>query len=111
MSDSIRVPVRPAGQWPVAMRLRFKHDADMHSQHQHRRGAPVLVMSELRLVGPSSVDGSYSWRQEVLSLGGGCTPGWARPDQLELPSDDHDRDLDYACLRRLAPRARLRNQR
>src|SRR5581483_2213728 len=106
--SEIRVPSRPTSQWPVGMRLRFKLDADMRSGHQHRRGAPVVVMSELKLVGPSTIDGTYSWRQEVLSLGGGCTPGWARPDQLELPSVDQDRDLDYVRLRHATPRTQSR---
>ena len=108
MSQSIGVPGRPASQWPVGMRLRFKMDAAMRSQHQHRRGAPVVVLSELRLVGPSALDGSYSWRQEVLTFGDGCTPGWARPDQLELPHDDQDREPDYLRARHATPRSQLR---
>jgi hypothetical protein len=93
------------------MRLRFKADADLRAQHEHQRGAPVVVLSELRLVGPSSVDGSYSWRQEVLSLGNGCTPGWARPDQLELPHEDQDREPDYLRQRHTTPRPQSRNSR
>ncbi len=108
MTQTIGVPSRPTSQWPVGMRLRFKLDADMRNGHEHRRGAPVVVMSELKLVGPSAIDGSYSWRQEVLSLGGGCTPGWARPDQLELPNDDQARDLDYLRLRHARPRPQIR---
>lgn len=103
MSDPI--PGRPASQWPVGMRLRFKSDAVLRATHEHRRGAPVLVLSEMKLIGPSSVDGAYSWRQEVLSLGD-LTPGWARPDQLELPHDGQDRDLDYVRLRNENTQAR-----
>src|ERR1043166_9200079 len=98
MADS-RVPGRPTGQWPVGMRLRFKDDADLRVDHLHRRGYPVIVMSELRLVGPSGADGICSWRQEILALGNGCLSGWARPDQLELPHDNEGRDLDYQRLR------------
>jgi len=83
----------------------------MRAQHEHRRGAPVVVMSELSLIGPSPLDGSYSWRQEVLSLGGSATAGWARPDQLELPHDDQEREPDYLRLRHSTPRPQSRNSR
>ena len=86
-SFSAQVPVRPASQWPVSMRLRFKPDADLESRHDKLRGTAVLVLSELKLVGPTGEQGRLSWRQEILSLGNGCRVGWARPDQLELPVD------------------------
>jgi hypothetical protein len=81
------------------MRLRFKDDAELHADHQHRRGWPVIVLSDLKLVGPSGVDGGYSWRQEILAMGNGCLSGWAKPEQLELPRDAEGRELDYRRLR------------
>ena len=81
------VPVRPSSQWPVSMRLRFRPDAELEARHQGLRGTAVLVLSELKLVGPSGEEGRLSWRQEILSLSNGCRVGWARPDQLELPVD------------------------
>jgi hypothetical protein len=84
------IPARPASQWPVAMRLRFKPDADIEPRYRALRGTPVIVTSELRLIGPSGDEGRWSWRQEVLAMGGGFRLGWARPDQLELPVDELD---------------------
>lgn len=81
------IPARPASQWPVAMRLRFRPDADLEIKHQHLRGTAVIVMSALKLIGPNGSDGRFSWRQEILAMGNGCRIGWARPDQLQLPVD------------------------
>ncbi|SFF53261.1 hypothetical protein SAMN04488120_10772 [Fontimonas thermophila] len=79
------VPARPESQWPIGIRLRFRMDAELNPQYERLRGKPVLVLSGLRLLGPSP-DGRYSWRQQVLALTTG-TIGWARPDQLGLPLD------------------------
>lgn len=102
MSSSLEKPSfkRPVSQWPVGMRLRFKPDADLNPQHLHLRGTLVIVLSPLTPVGPSAVNGAYSWRQQILSFARGCTPGWARPDQLELPADELEREPDYAAGRR-----------
>lgn len=93
------IPSRPSSHWPVGIRLRFKLDADLKPQHQHLRGTAVLVLSELRLIGPSEAPNPYSWRQEVLAFGLGCAQGWARPEHLELPADDDGREPDYAARR------------
>lgn len=85
-----QIPTRPASQWPVSIRLRFKPDATVETKHERLRGTPVIVLSELRLIGPSTTDGNYSWRQQILSMGGSARVGWARPDQLELPVDELD---------------------
>ncbi len=89
MSDSsiVPVPARPASQWPVGVRLRFRPDAEVKASHEGLRGKPVIVLSGLRLLGPS--EGRYSWRQQVLALST-CKIGWARPDQLDLPIDGSD---------------------
>jgi len=87
---SAQIPTRPASQWPVSIRLRFKPDASLETRHQRLRGTPVIVLSELRLIGPSTSGGHYSWRQQILSMNGSCRVGWARPDQLELPIDELD---------------------
>ncbi len=86
MSEPIAttLPTRPQSQWPVGVRLRFHPDAEMSSSHEGLRGKPLLVLSALRLIGPSG--GQWSWRQQVLSLTTGRV-GWARPDQLDLPID------------------------
>jgi hypothetical protein len=91
MNESIiaRVPSRPASQWPIGMRLRFRPDAVMASSNEALRGKPLLVLSELKLLGPS--DGQYSWRQQILVLSTGRI-GWARPDQLGLPLDGAEPD-------------------
>lgn len=81
------IPSRPASQWPVGMRLRFKPAAALNDRHQVLRGTPVIVLSGLKLIGPKGPDMQYSWRQEVLSFGAGAKTGWARPDQLDLPVD------------------------
>lgn len=81
------IPHRPASQWPVGARLRFRPDAQLKSGNAALCGTPVLVLSELRLVG-TGPEGGYSWRQQVLAFGAGCKPGWARPDQLALPLDE-----------------------
>ncbi len=81
------IPSRPASQWPIGMRLRFRTDAQLDPRHDSLRNKPVLVLSGMKLLGPSH--GSYSWRQEVLSLSTGRI-GWARPDQLALPLDGAD---------------------
>lgn len=81
------IPSRPASQWPIGVRLRFRPDAALSSDHDRLRGTPVLVLSGLKLVGPTGPDLQYSWRQEVLSFGAGARTGWARPDQLALPVD------------------------
>lgn len=91
LMSSTRVPSRPASQWPVGMRLRFKPDATLESRHHGLRGSAVLVLSELKLIGPTGDDGRLSWRQEILAIGGGCRVGWARPDQLDLPLDEGER--------------------
>ncbi|HET8882265.1 MAG TPA: hypothetical protein VFM56_08835 [Solimonas sp.] len=88
-SSAAAVPVRPATQWPIGIRLRFDPQANLQPQHRALRGKPVLVLSRLRLMGPS--DGRYSWRQQVLVLSTGKL-GWARPEQLTLPLDDLDAD-------------------
>ena len=82
------IPARPQSQWPIGVRLRFRPDAQMSDAHGMLRGKPVLVLSALRLIGPSG--GQWSWRQQVLSLTSGRI-GWARPDQLDLPIDEDDR--------------------
>lgn len=82
------IPARPQSQWPIGVRLRFHPDAEMSPAHAVLRGKPVLVLSPLRLIGPSA--GQWSWRQQVLSLTTGRV-GWARPDQLDLPIDEDDR--------------------
>lgn len=81
------VPVRPVSQWPIGIRLRFRPDATLQPQHRTLRGTPLLVLSGLKLLGPT--DGQYSWRQQVLVLSTGKL-GWARPDQIALPIDDLD---------------------
>ncbi len=81
------IPARPASQWPVGMRLRFKPGAELSQQHDVLRGTSAIVLSGLKLVGPTGPDMSFSWRQEILAFGAGARPGWARPDQLELPVD------------------------
>ncbi|NKF24605.1 hypothetical protein [Solimonas marina] len=86
-SSAAIVPARPASHWPVGIRLRFRPDATVRPEHEHLRGTPVLVLSGLHLLGPT--DGQYSWRQQVLVFGN-CRPGWARPDQLDLPLDEAD---------------------
>lgn len=86
-ASPVTIPTRPVSQWPVAMRLRFKPDADLEPKHRALRGAPVIVMSALKLIGPTGPETRLSWRQEVLALGGNARVGWARPDQLELPVD------------------------
>lgn len=80
------IPSRPHSQWPVGARLRFRADARLKAGNDNLRGSAVLVLSELRLVG--GFEAGYSWRQQVLAFGAGCTPGWARPDQLALPLDE-----------------------
>jgi len=86
---SIRsIPTRPVSQWPVGARLRFHPDAQLSSSYEHLRGKPVLVLSELELIGPT-VDGRYSWRQQILAYSS-CKTGWARPDQLDLTLDAED---------------------
>ncbi|NGY03891.1 hypothetical protein [Solimonas terrae] len=80
-------PARPASQWPIGIRLRFHPRASLQAQHRALRGKPVLVLSKLKLMGPSH--GQYSWRQQVLVLSTGKL-GWARPEQLDLPIDDLD---------------------
>ena len=82
------IPTRPASHWPVGMRLRFKPQASMNQRHDALRGTTVIVLSGLKLVGPTGPDMAYSWRQHVLSFGKGPKQGWARPDQLELPVDE-----------------------
>ncbi|HVT37253.1 MAG TPA: hypothetical protein VHE37_16835 [Nevskiaceae bacterium] len=84
------VPTRPSTQWPVGVRLRFKPDAELHAQHATLKGTQVLVLSGLKLIGPSGPDLRCSWRQEILSFAAGCRVGWARPDQLELPLDEEE---------------------
>lgn len=81
------IPSRPASQWPVGIRLRFREDACLHPQFARLRGRPVLVLSGLKLIGNGS--GPMSWRQQVLALSSGKI-GWARPDQLDLPLDGHE---------------------
>lgn len=87
MTDSTLapIPVRPASQWPVGVRLRFRGDAVLNPNHERLRGKPVIVLSAMQLIGPS--DGRFSWRQQVLALSTGKI-GWARPDQLDLPLDE-----------------------
>lgn len=87
MSDSTlaQIPVRPASQWPVGVRLRFRSDAELNPNHERLRGKPVIVLSAMQLIGPSG--GRFSWRQQVLALSTGKI-GWARPDQLDLPLDE-----------------------
>lgn len=84
MNELAPIPTRPASQWPIGMRLRFRSDAEMNPSHERMRGKPVLVLSGMRLIGPAS--GRYSWRQQILALSTGRV-GWARPDQLDLPLD------------------------
>ncbi|MDD3763328.1 MAG: hypothetical protein PHP86_08585 [Nevskiales bacterium] len=69
------------------MRLRFGPDAELKSHNEALRGRPVLVLSEMKLIGRPG--GPYSWRQQVLALST-CKVGWARPDQLALPVDTED---------------------
>lgn len=83
----LSIPSRPASQWPIGMRLRFRADAQLDPRHYGLRNKPVLVLSGMKLLGPTP--GGYSWRQEVLSLSTGRI-GWARPDQLDLPLDGAD---------------------
>ena len=89
LHDASTIPTRPASQWPVGMRLRFRSDAEMNPQYEKMRGKPVLILSGLRLIGPAQ--GRYSWRQQILALSTGRV-GWARPEQLGLPIDGTDRD-------------------
>lgn len=86
-SSATIIPTRPQSQWPVGVRLRFRENAELNPQHETLRGRPVIVLSGLRLIGPS--EGRYSWRQQILSLST-CRIGWARPDQLDLPLDGSD---------------------
>lgn len=86
--SNLQVPTRPTSQWPVGMRLRFKPDAQLESQHATLRGTAVIVLSGLKLIGPTGISKHFSWRQEVLAMGRGCRVGWARPDQLDLPVDE-----------------------
>ena len=79
------IPTRPLSQWPIGARLRFSPDADLG--RPALRGTPVLVLSELKLIGSVGSRQKLSWRQQVLSFSGGCQVGWARPDQLTLPID------------------------
>lgn len=83
------IPTRPLRQWPIGVRLRFHPDATLNESYEVLRGKPVLVLSELQLIGPTK--GQYSWRQQVLSLST-CKVGWARPDQLDLLVDEHERE-------------------
>ncbi|SER06634.1 hypothetical protein SAMN04488038_11524 [Solimonas aquatica] len=83
------IPTRPLRQWPVGVRLRFNPEAQFNEHYEPLRGRPVLVLSELQLIGPSK--GQYSWRQQVLSLST-CKVGWARPDQLDLLLDEQERE-------------------
>jgi hypothetical protein len=99
MSGFNAFPARPQSHWPIGMRLRFKGDADLRDKHSHLKGTPVVVLSELQLIGPSEADGAFSWRQAVMAMTGGITQGWARPDQLELPIDGQDREPDYVTRR------------
>lgn len=89
MNEFATVPTRPASQWPIGMRLRFRSDAQMSPEHERLRGKPVLVLSGMRLIGPAH--GAYSWRQQILALSTGRV-GWARPDQLGLPIDGTEPD-------------------
>lgn len=84
------IPSRPLSQWPVGVRLRFHPEAALSPGSESLRGKPVLVLSEMRLIGPT--DNGYSWRQQVLSLTTGRI-GWARPDQLGLPLDGDEPEL------------------
>ena len=93
------IPSRPASQWPVGARLRFKTGASLEPRHQSLAGTAVLVLSELKLIGPTGPKHSYSWRQEVLAMALGAKLGLARPDQLELPVDGLDPEPSYASLR------------
>ncbi len=63
MTDSTLapIPVRPASQWPVGVRLRFRSDAELNPNHERLRGKPVIVLSAMQLIGPSG--GRFSWRQ------------------------------------------------
>ncbi|WP_028079788.1 hypothetical protein [Solimonas soli] len=90
-SNIADVPGRPASQWPVGVRLRFRPDARLNPQFETLRGKPVLVLSRMQLLGPNA-HGAYSWRQQILALSTGRV-GWARPDQLTLPVDDLDEDF------------------
>ena len=90
MNEFATIPTRPVSQWPVGMRLRFRSDASMNPGHERLRGRPVLVLSEMRLIGSSA--GQYSWRQQILALSTGSV-GWARPEQLDLPIDGAEPDL------------------
>ncbi len=81
------IPARPASQWPIGMRLRFRPDAVLDPKHEGLRNRPALVLSGMKLIGPAA--SGYSWRQQVLSLSTGRI-GWARPDQLDLPLDGSD---------------------
>lgn len=87
MSDrtTVKIPSRPASHWPAGLRLRFRPDALLADGRDALRGRPVLVLSGLRLIGPTA--SGYSWRQQVLVLTTGQI-GWARPDQLDLPIDE-----------------------
>jgi hypothetical protein len=86
------VPSRPATQWPIGVRLRFRRDAHVEPGCESLRGTGVIVLSGMRLIGAPANAVRLSWRQEVLAFGRGCKVGWARPDQLELPPDDLDPD-------------------
>jgi hypothetical protein len=89
MTDSTTafIPLRPASQWPVGVRLRFHPEAELNPEYEYLRGKLVIVLSGLQLIGPSA--GRYSWRQQILALSN-CRVGWARPDQLGLPLDCED---------------------
>ena len=89
-SNIAEVPGRPASQWPIGIRLRFRPDAQLQPHFEKLRGTPVLVLSRMQLLGPND-GGCYSWRQQILALGNGRV-GWARPDQLTLPIDELDED-------------------
>lgn len=98
-SEVVMIPARPRSQWPVGARLRFKPDAVLAARHQSLCGTAVLVLSGLKLIGPSGPEQSYSWRQEVLAMAQGVRLGLARPDQLELPVDGEDPEPHYAAAR------------
>jgi hypothetical protein len=93
------IPSRPHSHWPVGARLHFKRGGALAPRHQALSGTAVLVLSELKLVGPSGPSQSYSWRQEVLAMALGGKLGLARPDQLELPVDGDDPELPYVAQR------------
>lgn len=87
--SATQIPARPALQWQVGVRLRFHPKAELNESYESLRGKPVLVLSELQLIGPTK--GQYSWRQQVLAFSN-CKVGWARPDQLDLLNEEQERD-------------------